>query len=74
MTLLKPVSLGEVRNCLDRIGSALLSLEREMTGRHFVGDNAEEVQALAERLNNLTRADKGHLPEGMKAWEVKDAA
>lgn len=63
-----------VRRHIDRIGSALLALEIEMSRHHFTGENAEEVDALAERLSNLTKPDKGHLTDGAVAEEFKDAA
>jgi len=63
-----------VRHHLDRISSALLALEIEMTNYRFTDENAEEVESLAERLIALTKPNKGHLLEGVEAKEFRDAA
>lgn len=56
------------------IERAIGRLEAQMDTFHFVGQNAEEIKALATRLENLCRADKGHLKDGARAKEMKDAA
>jgi hypothetical protein len=65
-----------VEDRIAEIKHALNNLEWEMMGAYFVGRRAEEMQIISQRLLNLADPKKGHtdLPEGMKAWEVKDAA
>ncbi len=58
-----------VSDRIEAIRRNLFDLEWEMTGAHFVGDRAEEMAELAERLSNLAKADKGIKPQ-----EMKDAA
>ena len=66
-SLIGPLNLGNVRYHLDRIRSSLLSIEHEATG-HCLTGNA------AKRLTDLTRPDKGHLKDGARAVEMRDAA
>ena len=67
------VNMEHIRYHLDHIRSALLHLEVEATG-HCLTGNAAEIRELATRLENLCRPDKGHLPKGVEAREMKDAA
>ena len=56
------------------IERAIARLEAQMVGHCFGGQNAEEIKALAERLLTLTDPLKGHLKDGARAKEMKDAA
>ena len=56
------------------IERALARLEAQMDTFHFVGQNADEIKALTQRLVNLTDPLKGHLTGGARAKELRDAA
>lgn len=63
-----------LRHDLRQIEHAVLSLEMAMTGFHFSDAAAEEVRALARRLENLADPRKGYLKDGATALPIKDAA
>lgn len=73
MTLHSKPGIGYVHYHIERIRQSVGDLEREMSGWYATGNRACELEALAERLVNMTKPSKGHL-EGVEAKEFRDAA
>ena len=62
-TMLAPVSIGVLRDRLDRIETALREIEKELSGRYIAHPSLKhEIHGLASRLSNLLNPLKGHAP------------
>lgn len=66
--------IGYVMDSIERVRVEVARIETELRGFYMTGPKADEFKELAERMVNLTKPRKGHLPEGVSAKEFRDAA